>query len=420
MTRFRPHLIFVLLLLVLPSLSGCKRFEVAQHGDYVYVMAKQTFLRDRVAAVSNKVAIVNNGERLEVVDHGRRFFKVKTSTGAVGWLEEHMVIDQEAYDKFKALHDAQLNTPAVSTAVLRDDLYAHLLPGRDTPHFLLLPEGDRLQMLQRASIPKPDAQAAWMKSGVKPAGTPGAATPAKTVVKATAKAPARGRHGKVHKESESSRFMDPNAPPMEDWWLVRDSGGRIGWVLARRLDVDVPDEVVQYTEGQRIVGAYLLNKVSDPDSKFPDGMAPNYVAVLSPYKDGLPYDYDQIRVFAWNVKKHRYEGAYRRRDLAGYLPVIVKQQAVETSGPLAATPVPVFTVKVATEDAVPSIDPETGIVKPVATEEQSFSLEGEMVKRLLPPSAAPPPKPAKVASAASPSHGPARHHTRAAKRHHHR
>jgi SH3-like domain-containing protein len=414
--RLRPHLLFAPLLLLLLPVSGCKRFEVVPHGDYVYVVAKQTFLRDRVAAVSNKVAVVNNGERLEVVDHGRRFLKVKTAAGATGWLEEHAVIDQADYDKFKALHDAELKAVAVSTAVLRDDLYAHLLPGRDTPHFLLLPENDRLELLQRASIPKPDAQAAWLKPANKTVAAPGKA-PVETPVKPMP----HGKHGKVRKETEAARFVDPNAPPMEDWWLVRDSGGRIGWVLARRLDVDVPDEVVQYTEGQRIVGAYLLNKVSDPDSKFPNGLAPNYVAVLSPYKDGLPYDYDQIRVFAWNVKKHRYEGAYRKRDIAGYLPVVVTQQVVEASGPLAATPVPVFTVKIATDSAVPSLDPDTGLVRKVDTEEQSFSLEGETVKRLLPAGQPAAPKAAAAPrTAAPPTH--IRHRSRAAapKRHRHR
>jgi hypothetical protein len=366
------------------SLSGCSHFRPIHHAEYVYVMAQKTFLRDRVAAVSNRVAMVSNGDRLEVMERGRRFIKVKTDAGAIGWLEDHMVIDQTAYDKFKALHDDHQKDIAVATAVLRDDLYAHLLPGRDTPRFLLLPENDKLELLKRASVLKQDTQNAWMH----PVGKA-----AKPLVHAKAKHEGGKKEGKEREWLD--QFVDPNAPPMEDWWLVRDGQGRVGWVLAHRLDVDVPEEVIQYSEGQRIVGAYLLDKVTDPDSKFPDGQAPDYLVVLSPYKDGLPYDFDQVRVYAWNVKKHRYEGAYRKRDIAGYLPVTVVHQVEETNGSYAGEAVPVFTVKVATQDTLsregsgagPALDPQTGMVKVVPTEDQSFALEGETVKRL--PSAAP-------------------------------
>ena len=155
---------------------------------------------------------------------------------------------------------------------------------------------------------------------------------------------------------------------MEDWWLVRDSRGQVGWLLSRRLDVDVPDEIAGYSEGQKIVGAYVLTKVYDPDSSLPDKLVPEYISVTNAYKDGLPYDFDQVRVFTWNVKKHRYETAYRQRNIEGYLPVVIGQSKNGQG-----QPVPVFSITVATSDAV-KMDPLTGAVRPVADRHLEVSI----------------------------------------------
>jgi hypothetical protein len=123
--------------------------------------------------------------------------------------------------------------------------------------------------------------------------------------------------------------------PMEDWWLVRDSQGHVGWVLGRMIDLDVPLEVAQYAEGQRIVACFVLNEVSDGDKK-----VPQYLMLLSESKDGLPYDYNQARVFTWNVRRHRYETAYRERNLNGVLPVTVSHETFGKEGDL-----PTFTLR---------------------------------------------------------------------------
>src|SRR5277367_669164 len=289
---FRPsRLVFHRILPVLLSLlviSGCNRLRPKPPVEYVYVIAKETFLRDRVAAVSNRVANVTNGQRLEVVEKGRRFLKVKTDKGEVGWIEEHGVIDQDAYKRFADLAKQHANDPVISTAVLRDDLYLHVEPGRKTDRFYLLPESDKLQMLVRASVPKvtppqaapPVPKKVAKTDAAKPGDKP--ASPASTApVTPTSAAPA------------TPAVPAPEPPALEDWWLVRDTQGRVGWMLSRRLDVDVPDAIAGYAESQRIVGAYPLTTVSDPESSFPNGQVPEYVTVLSPYRDGLPYDFDQ-------------------------------------------------------------------------------------------------------------------------------
>ena len=86
-------------------------------------------------------------------------------------------------------------------------------------------------------------------------------------------------------------------------------------------------------EGQKIVGAYVLRKVNDPGANVPGDQVPEYLALLSQWKDGLPYDFDQVRVFTWNTKKHRYETAYRERNLAGFLPVSVTEASAAKQDP---------------------------------------------------------------------------------------
>ena len=61
-------------------------------------------------------------------------------------------------------------------------------------------------------------------------------------------------------------------PVLEDWWLVRDAENRVGWVLARMVDVDAPLDIAQYAEGQRFVAFFVLDTPgpnTDPDKKTP-------------------------------------------------------------------------------------------------------------------------------------------------------
>lgn len=337
--------LYLVALSALLLLEGCGHLRPHDTREYVYVWAKGTYLRDRVAAVSNRVAEVVNGQKLQVLEHGRRFIKVRTDKGEIGWIEEHGVIDQQIYDRFTQLSEDNAHDPVVATAVLRDDYWLRDAPGRKSDRFLLLPENTKLQLLMRASVPKPQ-----------PLGI---------------LAPVAAEPGKKGKASEA-----PPAPELEDYWLVRDSAGHVGWVRGRTLDEDVPDAIAGLAEGQKIVAAYVLKTVYDPDASVPGGEVPEYVTMLAPWKDGLPYDFNQVRVFTWNVKKHRYETAYRERDIAGYLPVTVSQQMFGKQEE------PVFSYRVATTDDTVALDPQTGMVKPGATTQESFHMEGVIVRRI--------------------------------------
>jgi SH3-like domain-containing protein len=370
---------------VVGGVSGCSKLRPKPAAQYVYVTAKQTFLRDRVAAVSNRTATVENGERLEVLDHGRRFVKVQTAKGEQGWIDEKVVATQDVFDQFEKLKQEHGADPVVASAVVRDEVYMHAKPGRDTERFYRLAEGEKLKLLARATLAKP------VPPGTRVAKAPAAAAP-------TASAPAAsgsgaGSVGAVPKGAKAAAAAavaapDVPAPPaMEDWWLVRDSKGDTGWLFSRMMDVDAPDAITRYSEGQRIVGSYVLTTVNDPEAEQDEKNIPIYVTVLSPYKAGLTYDFDQLRVFTWNVKKHRYETGFRDRNIQGYLPVSVKMTTDPyAKGPAATTPAPTFTYRVLADDAGPVVpDPTTGAIVPGKTVVKTYRLEGNLVRRVIQP-----------------------------------
>ena len=284
-------------------LSGCGRGR-GRVQEIAYVSAPQAILRDHVSAVFSKTGVVKNGDRVQILERERRFARVRTASGAEGWIEQRSLVPQSVYDGFQKLAQQQQNVPVQATGTTRNDTNIHLDAGRETEHLYQLNQGSKVSILKRA-------------------------TAEKTVPGAMAKPTSASKN-------ESSR----PAALLEDWWLIRDPDRRVGWVLARMVDMDVPLEIAQYAEGQRTVAFFVLNQVADGDKK-----VPQYLVVLTEPRDGLPFDYDQVRVFTWNVKRHRYETAYREHKLNGVLPVTVSQEDFGKEGTL-----PVFVLHVKDDD----------------------------------------------------------------------
>jgi SH3-like domain-containing protein len=300
--------------------TGCSRRPRALETNYV--SAPQVALRDQVSAVYNKVGMVKNGERVEVLDRERRFVKVRTSSGTEGWMEQRYLISQKVYDQLQKLAQDHRDDPVQATGVTRNDTNIHLEPARDSEHLYQLTSGEKVSIIKRATTEKEAAT--------------------------SLAAPPPGKKGAPK-------------PVMEDWWLVRDAHGRTGWILARMVDIDVPLDIAQYAEGQRIQAFFVLDSVQDADKKVPE-----YLVLLNEPKDGMPSDFNQIRVFTWNVRKHRYETAYRERNLTGVFPVTLGEEAFEKEGTL-----PTFTVRVQDDQGNVS--------------ERKYKLNTPIVRRVLAP-----------------------------------
>ncbi len=332
--------------------------------DVAYVSAPQAALRDQVALIFNRVGNVKNGERVEVLEREKRFARVRTASGIEGWIEQRFLIDQKTFDGLQKLSADNQNAPAQAPGILRNDTNLHLSPGRDTEHLYQLAAGAKVAILKRATAEKQSASSHPARTLAKPYSAPSNSGNAKSGKSASGKTDS----AKASPErSEANAVPAPSlpAPPLEDWWLVRDSLGHVGWVLARMLDVDAPLEVAQYAEGQRFVSFFALDEVPDND-KGVTKEVPQYLCLLTEPRDGLPYDYDQLRVFTWNQRKHRYETAYRERGLDGVLPVTVSKEDFGKEGTL-----PVFVLRVR--------DDAGNVV------ERKYKLKTPMVRRVLAP-----------------------------------
>jgi hypothetical protein len=322
------------------------------------------YLHDRVAAVSNHVAEVTNGQRLEVLDQNRRFLKVQTEKNEVGWIEERAVIDAKTFQVFDQLGVQHRQDPVVASGVVRDEIYLHLTPGRDAERFYLLGANSKVQLLERTSVTKtlPGSGQAANLTAPKP-GAP-AKTPNQRKSAAKKVVPGGAAHLPGQPDTE---------PILEDWWLVRDGEGHTGWMLASRMDVDVPNEIAAYAEGQRYVGAYVLNNVVDKSAATPNHEVPQYVTVLSPNKAGLPFDFDQVRVFTWSTRHHRYETAFRLHPIQGYLPVKVT--------PATDGGAPTFSFQIANGSDI-TTDPATGITRPANPRTITYEMDDTRAVRI--------------------------------------
>jgi len=271
--------------------------------EVAYVSAPQATLRDQVAVIYNRVGTLKNGERVEIIDREKRFARVRTASGIEGWVEQRYLVDQKTFDGLQQLTRDNQNAPVQAPGVLRNETNLHITPGRETEHLYQLVTGAKVAILKRAVAEKQTGA-----GPVRPIATkPGA--------KAS------------------------TGPVLEDWLLVRDDQGHAGWVLSRMVDVDVPLDVATYGEGQRFVAFFVLNEVQEGDNKIPQ-----YLCLLTEPHDGLSYDYDQMRVFTRNTRKHRYETAYREHNLDGVLPVTITQETFDKEGTL-----PVFVLRVRDE-----------------------------------------------------------------------
>ncbi len=300
-------------------------------------------IRQEISLKSPTVATVKHGDRLAILQIRRRFTRVRVDGGAEGWCDGEKLLTQEQMDRLQATNQVAAKLPSQGQAMVYDILNIHTEPNRQAPSFHQLQENEKVEIIGHRLAARVPFQAAVTRqfTATSANSAPRKRTSRRDKEKAKDdgldRPPMPRPPGPPANWLEMSRRIDPpidetkpigvtpppketvkpdaNAVRMEDWSLVRSVEGRAGWVLTRALSMTIPDDVAQYAEGHRITSWFPLGEVTAED-----GTSKKHYLWTTIPRGGREFEFDGLRVFIFNVRRKRYETAFRLRDVKGYYP----------------------------------------------------------------------------------------------------
>lgn len=311
-------------------------------------------LKQDLSAKAQIIGTARHGDKLEVLQTRRSFSRVRTSGGIEGWTDGKQLLSTRQMEELRRISGQSAQMPSQGAATVYEMVNVHTTPNRNAPSSHQLTENSSVDVIGHRLAPRVPFQAASATAPVKPT-TP--KRKAKSKDKEKEKEWSRGSimppsppappglppdwlqlsASPLLKEKRAKPIKAPPPPPkVDDWSLIRTKDGKAGWVLAGKLSMTIPDDVAQYAEGRRITSYF---KLGDSQNKEQQKFHWLWTTIA---KGQVPYEFDQIRVFIYNVRRRRYETAYIERNVKGYYPVT--QQPVEVSNRKEKLTVPGFSV----------------------------------------------------------------------------
>ncbi len=291
-------------------------------------------LRDELSPNAKVCGKAQHGDRLEILQTRRRFVKVRTVAGVEGWTDTRKLLNTAQMNDLKELSDRAAKIPSMGRATVYDTLNMHAEPNRYSASFYQVTPSMAVEVLTRRVtertpppppepiikkppvIKKPKEKKEKKEARFPPPPMPAAPPVPKNWLEMSKTNLPDEPDDKSDKGDENDQ---PKKPVIfEDWSLVRSKDGKAGWVLSRMLQMSIPDEVAQYSEGARITSYFPLAEVDDGGEK------KHHWLWTTAVKGGQPHDFDSFRVFIWNLKRHRYETSYIERGVQGFYPVQVE------------------------------------------------------------------------------------------------
>lgn len=321
----------ILLVTVSLLLAACNDFKRQNSIGDAYVGPATTSIRRELAKRESTVATLKHGDHVQITDVRRRYLKVRSDSGAEGWLDSSQLIGPDQMDLIRKQTAQARNMQSQGSASVFESLNVHIQPDRQSVSFMKIPENGKVNVLAHRVAPRilgrPPATTLKIAKPEPPARRTKHEKANKTAALRPPKPPApTAPHNWQALSSErlpsakEAEKKEPEKPAVyEDWTFIQTSDHQAGWVLSRNLVMSVPDEVAQYAEGKRITSYFDLGSVQDEEK----GLKHNWLWTTS--SSVKPYDFTAFRIFIWNRRRHRYETSYRSKEVEGYFPVTLER-----------------------------------------------------------------------------------------------
>lgn len=254
-------------LIVVIGLSACERKPDPAIGEAT-VNTEHASLRVKNSSTSRTIQVMEPGDHVQILERQDRWYRVRVAD-IEGWMEVSTLVTDAMKKQIQEVVDSARNLVTQNTGVLTQGANLRLEPGRSTSVLKRLEARSSVEVLERKTLPRDDA------------------------------------------------------PGKSDVWLkVRSGPKEVGWLLSSFVEFSVPEEIAQYNEDLAYAAVKTVNQVEDPIA----GTIKWYVVGERKPPVDPNLDFNGIRVFTWSKGNHRYETAFRKRDLRGVYPLEVGKQ----------------------------------------------------------------------------------------------
>src|SRR6201998_904962 len=271
-----------------------------------YVSEKSVTLWSSVAQVREQLGSLHYGKRVGTLAKRNDFVKVRTAAGTVGWVDGRLLMDPALWRRSEELLKRAQSLPVQGSGRTKVATNLRVEPGRTAPRLYQFGRGVPVEILGRAMaevVQTPDEKEGGVPQDTKKEDW--------FLVRGVASRPPSETTARTSVPSNTTRPGDQSVPIA-------------GWVIARFLELDVPDAVREGASSANLrpIAWFELNRVEDTS-----GDKAQYLLAATRGSEGQSCDFTILRVYTWNRKKSRYETAFIENDLCGKLPIRTDKSA---------------------------------------------------------------------------------------------